>query len=206
MAFTDYTDLLIGTSDYTGRDDVTHLFPRFVKLAESRLNRRLRVGDMEAETQITTDANGEVSLPSDFLEMREVKNSVGRILKSNSLNALTRSYGNRGGTPEAYAVVGTEFHVKPKGAATFDITYYQDIPSLTANSTNWLLTRAPDVYLAAVSAQVLLWASAQEGGADNAQRLDAANALYDETTAQLIIDDERARFGNAAVRLSGHTP
>lgn len=199
MAFTDYTDLLIGVSDYTGRDDVTHLFPRFTKLAESRLNRRLRVGDMEAETQITTDANGEVALPADYLEMREVKDSAGRVLKANSLNALTRAYGNRGGVACAYAVVGTAFHVKPKGAATFDITYYQDIPTLTSNSTNWLLSRAPDVYLYATSMEVTRWAG-------DAERFQAAQSFYDEATSQLIIDDERARFGNAQVRLSGHTP
>lgn len=199
MAFTDYTDLLIGVSDYTGRNDVTHLFGRFIKIAEARLNRRLRVGDMEAETQITTDANGEVALPADYLEMREVKNSSGRVLKSNSLNALTRAYGNRGGSADAYAIVGTTFHVKPKGAATFDITYYQDIPNLETNSTNWLLTRAPDVYLYAAAMEVARWAG-------DAERFQAAQQLYDEATAQLIIDDERARFGNMQVRLSGATP
>ncbi len=154
---------------------------------------------MEAETQLTTDANGDATLPTDFIEMRSVKDSQGRVLSVGSLNALTALYNNRAGVPTEFAVVGSTFKVKPIAAATFDIVYYQDIPSLAANGTNWLLTRAPDVYLYATAIEVSAWAG-------NAEAFQAVDNLLQTAISQLIIDDERGRFSLGQVQLSGVSP
>ena len=199
MAFTDYTDLLIGVSDYTGRDDVAHLFGRFTALAETKLNRRLRVRDMDEEISLTTDANGDATLPADYIEAREVKDSNGRILRQASINALTRLYANRSGVPSEFAIVGSVFMVKPTVAATFDMIYYEKIPPLETNSTNWLLTRAPDIYLYATALEVAAWERSVEG-------VGAAQNLLDTSISQLIIDDERARWSLGKVKLTGATP
>lgn len=193
-AFQDYTDLQISVSEYTGRTDVANVFDRLTQMAEAKLNRLLRVAGMEAETQLTTDVNGDATLPTDYVEMREVKDARGCILKSQSLPALTRAYGNRGGTPSNYAIVGTTFTVRPIAEGTFDITYYQEIPSLTSNATNWLLSSAPDVYLYALAAEV-----AAQG--QNPEGIAAAEALLNPAVRQLQINDGRARFGNASLRM-----
>ncbi len=199
MAFTDYTDLLIGVSDYTGRDDVAHLFGRFTALAETKLNRRLRVADMDEEISLTTDANGDATLPTDYIEAREVKDSNGRILRQASINALTRLYGNRSGTPTEFAIVGSVLMVKPTIAATFDMIYYEKIPSLETNGTNWLLTRAPDIYLYATALEVSAWARDAEG-------VSGARTLLDQSVSSLIVDDERARWSLGRVKLTGVNP
>ena len=49
MTISDYTDLLGTCAEYSGRDDCAHLFPRFVRFAESKLNKALRVADIAAD-------------------------------------------------------------------------------------------------------------------------------------------------------------
>lgn len=47
MTISDYASLLVDAGAYSGRDDIAHLFPRFVALAEQKFNRVLRLADME---------------------------------------------------------------------------------------------------------------------------------------------------------------
>jgi hypothetical protein len=199
VAIADYADLAITTSEYTGRDDVMHVFGRFTALAEMKLNRRIKVRDMIEEATLTTNAAGEATLPADYISMRLVVNEQGQELQPTSLDALQQLYANRGGNPCLYAIKGPTFSVRPVTAADFDIVYYEQIPSLETNSTNWLLTRAPDVYLYACAAEVSAW----EGNPD---KVAASNALLDSSLAQIIIDDDSSKFSNAVIRSGGPRP
>eukprot|EP01030_Chromulinospumella_sphaerica_P024339 gene24339-24414_t len=76
MTISDYASLLVDAGEYSGRNDIAHLFPRFIGLAELKLNRALRVAGMEVVGTVTLIA-GSGPLPTDFLEAREVKNANG---------------------------------------------------------------------------------------------------------------------------------
>lgn len=195
----DYASLLVDAGEYSGRNDVAHLFPRFVGMAEVKLNRFLRVADMEVVAPVTI-ANGAGSLPTDFLEAREVKNANGLPIRAVSLQQLTESYAGRSGVPTGYAIVGSTINVRPLGDGNLTITYYGKLPGLTrANPSNWLLEKAPDAYLYALVEEIAIW----ERDADKA---GAANQLKILALSGLKIGDERSRWGNAQVVVGGPTP
>ncbi|MGT2444475.1 phage adaptor protein [Ensifer adhaerens] len=195
----DYASLLVDAGEYSGRNDIAHLFPRFIGLAEIKLNRFLRVADMEVEASVVV-TNGAGTLPTDFLEAREVKNTDGLPIRAVSLQQLSESYAGRSGVPTGYAIVGSTINVRPFGDGDLTITYYGKIPWLTpANPTNWLLDKAPDAYLYALVEEIAIW----ERDADKA---GAALQLKAQALSGLKIGDERARWGNGQVVVGGPTP
>lgn len=198
-AISDYSNLLIDASEYAKRDDVAHLFQRFVGLAEGKMNRVLRTADMEtAGTVVLT--NGDGDLPTDFLEAREVLTPDGRNIGAWSLQALTARYRNNGGYPQGYAVVGRKIMARPTTNGSLTMTYYAAIPPLTpAAPTNWLLEKAPDAYLYALVEEISIWARDVDGAG-------AARSLKENAMAGLTLADNRLRWGNGQVTLSGCTP
>lgn len=100
MTISDYASLLVDAGEYAGRDDIAHNFPRFLGLAELKLNRGLRVADMETTAAIPL-TEGAGTLPPDFLEARQVKNAAGIPIRAVSLQQLTNSYMARSGMPPA---------------------------------------------------------------------------------------------------------
>ena len=132
MSIADYTDLLVQVSDYTARDDFAQNFPRFVSYTENKLNRRLRVAQMEIIDSIITDTDGAATLPTDYLEMREVMNASGVLLELSPVKALDEYFGPYSGTSARYSIVNNAFFAVPKSSHEFTITYYGKIPALTA--------------------------------------------------------------------------
>jgi hypothetical protein len=67
MAITNYTELQAALADYLIRSDLTVRIPDFIALCEGRLNRTLRVRDMETSFGLVMAA-GSGALPGDYLE------------------------------------------------------------------------------------------------------------------------------------------
>lgn len=199
MTISDYASLLVDAGDYSGRNDIAHLFPRFLGLAELKLNRFLRVAEMEAVGTVTV-TNGAGTLPADFLEAREVKNTNGRPIRAVALQQLTDSYMGRSGIPAGYAIVGSTINVRPIGDGDLTITYYGRIPPLTpAAPTNWLLEKAADAYLYALVEEIAIWER-------DVEKVGAARELKMLALSGLKIGDERTRWGDAQVVVGGPTP
>ncbi|RVH49334.1 phage adaptor protein [Sinorhizobium meliloti] len=200
MIISDYASLLVDAGEYSGREDIAHNFPRFLGLAELKLNRGLRVADMEVTDEISL-IDGDGTLPADFLEAREVKNASGIPIRAVSLQQLTNSYMDRVGTPAAaYAIVGSTIRVRPVSENDLTVTYYARIPALTpSNPTNWLLEKAADVYLFALVNEIAIWGKDVEGAT-------AAQQLLMLAISGLKIEDERSRWGNAQLVVGGPTP
>lgn len=198
MTISDYASLLVDAGDYSGRDDVAHLFPRFLALAELKLNRVMRVADMERTVTVPL-TDGEGSLPADFLEPRQVLAADGRVLRALPLQELSR-HAASGGGPIGYAIVGSAIQVRSNGAEDIRLTYYAKIPPLTAVApSNWLIERAPDVYLYALVEEIAIWER-------DAAKAGAAEALKRQAMAGLGLADERLRWGNAEIVIGGLTP
>jgi hypothetical protein len=196
-AINGYADLLVTAGEYSGRNDIAHLFSRFLSMAETKLNRRLRVGDME-QAAIVNVAFGAGSLPTDFIEARSVTNPSGCVLRSLSLQVLM----NRKGVsvPDAYAIQGRSIAVLPSWNGKLTVFYYAAIPALKpSNPSNWLLETAPDIYLYALVEEIAIWAKDVEAAG-------AAASLKEQAITSLSINDERARFGQNIVRIGGNTP
>lgn len=198
-AISDYGSLMIDAGEYAGRNDFAHVYSRLVALAESKLNRLLRVAEMEKAGTVTL-TDGRADLPADFLEMRSLVGPSGGPLFAISLTDMENRYRGRGGYPTGYSIVGNVLQTGPSGGATLNLKYYAKIPALTPSSpTNWLLEKAPDVYLYGLVEEIAIWGM-------EADKATAARSLKMEAVKGLKSNDQAARWGNGRVRLGTFTP
>ena len=157
-----YTDLQTAVTEYLGRDQDTTLIariPTFIQLTEAKLNRSLFVRQMEqrstALADITTLEPEFISLPSDFQSMRRMRISsvTGKPLLTFMSQTQMDEYrlysADVANQPVYFTIFGTEIELAPTPDQdyTIEMVYRQNIPALATNSTNWLLTLAPDIYL-----------------------------------------------------------
>ncbi|HEV7306418.1 phage adaptor protein [Ensifer sp.] len=199
MSIADYAALLVDAGEYSGRNDIAHLFPRFVGLAELKLNRALRVSEMEATASINV-VDGDAPLPMDFLEARQVLTATGRPIRAGALQQFSDIGLTGGGTPLGYSIVGNRIKAFPAGSYGLTVTYYRKIPPLSAvNPTNWLLEQAPDAYLYGLVEEIAIWER-------DAGKVGAAQQLKMSALSGLGIADERARWGDAQMMVGGATP
>jgi hypothetical protein len=156
MDLTNGLGLASAIASFLNREDLTATIPAFVKMAEARFNRELRTREMIERVTTTTDEQY-VPLPSDFLEAHNVQildptsyKGVLEYAEPNKIDELR--FFPETIRPTHFSIIGAniEFAPVPEGSLTVELNYYQSIPALDATSgasTNWLLTKAPDLYL-----------------------------------------------------------
>lgn len=148
-----YTELKTRVAGYLHRTDLDSMMPTFVENAEARLNRSLRVRQMEASLASTAiDANNEIALPAGFLAFKHLWPTVYPYLRltPQTIDAVLGQNATSG-VPSMFAVLGSA--AKFDGNGDVQGIYYQSIPGLVANSTNWLSEDHPDLYMHAVCAE-----------------------------------------------------
>lgn len=159
---TTYTNLQTAAIEWLARDQDTTLIariPTFIQMFEAKMNRELFVRQMEQRTTTTADTSTTepefISLPTDFQSMRRVRLSsvTGKpaleFRSALQMDELRLTSGNIAGQPRYFSVFGVEMELLPTPDQnyTIEMVYRQNIPALSSNSTNWLLTLAPDLYL-----------------------------------------------------------
>jgi hypothetical protein len=159
MAIANYTDLQSAIAGWLARDDLTSRIPDFVTLAEAKFNRVLLHPKMETRTTLTVDTGASspefLSLPSNFQTMRSVRLSgvVGKprlgFMTQTQMDDYRYSIDNVSAQPAYFSVTADQIELAPTPNQNFtvQIVYRANIPALASNSTNWLLTLAPDLYL-----------------------------------------------------------
>jgi hypothetical protein len=160
MAISTYTELQTAVSNWLGgRSDLTSRIPEFITLCEAKLNRELYVRQMETRSTTTTDTSDDepefVTLPTDFQSMRRIRlSSVSgkprlQYLSGTQADELRYGSSNTAAQPSHFTIMGSELELipTPDDDYTVEMIYRKNIPALADNSTNWLLTLAPDVYL-----------------------------------------------------------
>lgn len=173
-------------------DDATFVaaIPDFITLLENRVNRELRVGEMLTTAPIVlTDGLG--ALPDDYLQYRRL-----------SADTYPRWELNYGGQNEGrgFTISGSAITGWPITIGNLSMEYYAKIPALTeANPTNWLLTKAPEVYLYGSLLEAMPFT-----GDD--QRAGTWHAYYDKAIGGLQSADVMARYAKAGRRSTGPTP
>ena len=185
-----YTDLVSDLEAYLNRTDFTTRIPRFIELTEARLNRLLEDPEMEVISTATT-AGQYLALPSDFGEMRSI--NVGTYRLNQATAADFSGFPSISGIPSTYGIFDGQIAFAPIPATGSGVTmlYTRKIPALTvSNPTNWLLTRAPDLYLygCLLQAHVFGWFD---------ERVAMFKSAFDEAIQELRTDGERRRLGAA---------
>jgi len=196
MALANYTDLQASVADFLNRADLTSVIPDFVTLTEADLNRALRVREMSVRTRAPISEQY-VKLPVDFLGMRNIElvtSPVTPLEYRNLQNLDAHRRSDPTGKPIYYSITqnNIEFAPVPDSEYTLEIVYYQKIPALVDNATNWLLDNHPDAYLYGSLMQSAPYLQADE-------RIGIWAGRYQQILDQITASDEKARF-------SGETP
>jgi hypothetical protein len=163
MAINTFATLVSAATEWLAREEDTTLvarIPDFITLFEAKVNRTLFVTQMEQRSHTTVDTTDDepefITLPTDFQTMRRIRLSsvTGKpplqFSTQSQIDAMRYDCDNVTGQPTNYVIIGDELELfpTPNEDYTVEMVYRANISALTAsNTTNWLLTLAPDFYL-----------------------------------------------------------
>lgn len=201
MAITNYSDLKTTVANYLARTDLTAQIPDFIQLAEVRLRRDLRIRQMlKSVTTTTTGGDATVSLPADFLELRDLFVDTN---PARDLQYVTPSVFSRNGrTTESglmvfYTILADEikFAPTPDTNYTLEMLYYA-APALLSDSnvSNVFLANCPDLVLygTLVEAEPYLM---------NDARIQLWAGMYDRGLAALTAADDRSESSGVPLQM-----
>jgi len=208
VSISSYSDLKTAVADWLMRDDLTDRIPDFITFAEARFNRVVehpkRENRATATVQTTSTEPEFVSLPSDFQSMRRVRlNGVSgkpglQFLSEEQLNEQRFAGRNTAAQPKFYTIFGSEMELvpTPDQAYELEIVYRQNLTALsTSNTSNWLLSLAPDVYLYGALLQSAPFMQDDE-------RLQSWGAAYKASLDELNAHGNKVKFGGSILSIS----
>ena len=199
MALGTYTELKSSIADFLNRSDLSAVIPDFITMCEADMNRTLRVREMSVRTRAPIDSQY-VKLPGSFLGMRNIDlltDPVTPLSYINLQNLDIHRSNKSTGKPLYYSIMqnNIEFAPVPDAEYTLEIIYYQKIPALSLNPTNWLLDDHPDAYLYGS-----LMHSAPYLQSDDRVGLWAGK--YNQILQQIKVSDESAKFSGSTPSIS----
>lgn len=201
MSFTSYSDLQTTIAGYLARSDLTTQIPDFIRLAETRLRRDLRIRQMlKSVTTQTVAADSTVELPSDFLEVRDfvvVGNPVVPLnyYSPSAFNRNTRSW--ESGKPKDYTVLATDFQLSPIPDSNYTVKlFYFAAPTFLSdsNTSNAFLANTPDalLYGALLEAAPYLMDDA---------RINTWGTMFDRAMASITRSDEQGQYSGVPLAM-----
>lgn len=153
MALSTYSELKASVADWLNRSDLTAAIPDFIALAEAQMERKLRTRQMISRATATIDTEYG-AVPADFLEVKSFKLQTNPVtpLQFETIDSLDnlQSQNPSSGKPRYFSIVGGQIRTVPvpDSSYTAELTYYGKLTKLSSTeTTNWLLSAAPDVYL-----------------------------------------------------------
>lgn len=204
MALDTKADIKTAVRKYFGRNDgdFVEQLDSFVVLAEQRIaiggsrpmeSPPIRARDMEESAEVAVTA-GVGTLPADYLAERRLywaSNPIGMPDFKDAMGFWADSLANETGAsmPAIWTIEGATLRVAPAASGTARLLYYKRIPALADDgATNWLLAKAPGIYL---------WATIIEASvfARNSERMETALAQFQTAAGALAMAENRARFG-----------
>jgi hypothetical protein len=201
MSFTSYSDLQTTIAGYLARSDLTTQIPDFIRLAETRLRRDLRIRQMlKSVTTSTVAADSTVELPSDFLEVRDlvIDGSPPQPLNYASPSAFTRNTRTwESGKPLDYTVLANDFQLAPIPDAVYTVKMlYFAAPTFLSdtNTSNVFLANTPDVLLygALLEAEPYLM---------NDARVNTWGTMFDRALASITRSDEQGQYSGVPLAI-----
>lgn len=201
MSFTSYADLQTTIAGYLARSDLTTQIPDFIRLAETRLRRDLRIRQMlKSVTTATVAADSTVELPSDFLEVRDfvvVGNPVQPLnyFSPSAFNRNARTW--ESGKPLDYTVLANDFQLAPipDGVYTVKLFYFAAPAFLSdTNTSNVFLANTPDALLYGALLEASPWLM------DDA-RINTWGTMFDRSIASITKSDERSQYSGVPLSM-----
>lgn len=201
MSFTSYAELQTTIAGYLARSDLTSQIPDFIRLAETRLRRDLRIRQMlKSVTTPTVAADSTVELPSDFLEVRDfvvVGNPIQPLnyFSPSAFNRNTRTW--ESGKPNSYTVLANDFQLAPipDSVYTVKLLYFAAPAFLSSsNTSNAFLANTPDalLYGALLEAEPYLM---------NDARLTVWASLFDRAMSSINRSDQQGQYSGVPLSI-----
>lgn len=206
----DYQGLCNKVADTLNRQDLTTVIPDFVTLATSRIQRdmaRLKhpSGIVRAQASVL---NNYAPLPSDYLSMYQLADTdtmqaLIYITPDQSMTVQSQgwspdttyvpilgAYYSPTGTNTYYTVLGNTIRIvpTPNGTTplTLDLWYYAQLSALnTTATTNWVLTKYPDLYLYGALAHTAPYLK-------NDERIAVWDGIYQTILRDIEVEADRA--------------
>jgi hypothetical protein len=201
MSFTTYAELQTTIAGYLARSDLTTQIPDFIRLAETRLRRDLRIRQMLTSTTITcTSGTATVSIPSNFLQVSDfvvAGNPVQPLAYESPALFSRNSRTMDAGKPKTYTVLASTFKLAPIPDSGYSLTLiYSAAPDFlsTSNTSNSFLTVCPDL---------LLYASLLEAEPYlmNDARINTWGTMFDRAMNGLTASDEQGQYSGVPLTI-----
>ena len=189
---TTYAELvtaLDGTSGYLHRTDLTAKIPDFIKLAESKINRKLRLLLGETESTLTATIGSRLmAVPTRFgspIELWDTTNEPRTEMLFMQPDLLPVTTTN--GASEYYTVDGAFIATENPADVAYTYTLrYQTKFNLETTSTNTILDNYPDIYVyGALLASIPF--------TRDYKNFDVWNALYSNAIDEAMTDSNVTR-------------
>ena len=170
---------------YAHRTDLGALWAYFLPLAEARMYfgeatvAPLRLSNMETQASMATAAQ-----PADFLEAIKLYADPNRPLILRPLERIALEF-------NAYAWSAQQLVLSPDVALPVELVYFAKWATPVDDSdTNWLLTNAPNVYLASLAVEIARWSR-------DAELLARESQSYASAAAALMTADKRSKYSGS---------
>lgn len=156
MALDSFSTLKTSIADWLNRDDLTSVIPDYITLVEAELGRILKGRPMTTSTSVVFDTTGLLAAPSDMVRPRSLTletDLYGWPVEVKPYEYVIQKQAQLiNGAPRYAALVGSTFTIAPTpdsdtlytGVLIYDAAL---TPLSDSNTTNWVLTNHPDVYL-----------------------------------------------------------
>jgi hypothetical protein len=155
VAITTFAELQTAGDNWITRSDMADRWPECIALAEGVANRLLDVRHMYARNAAFAVDSVTETLPTGFGGVRAFYLNVTPpeplvFVKADDFGDPREAGYPTAGRPTRYTMIGETFVFSPSpdSAYTATLVYRQKLTALSvSNTTNWLLTAYPDVYL-----------------------------------------------------------
>jgi hypothetical protein len=194
MSVTTYAELKTAVANYLARTDLTDQIADFIRFAELRLRREVRIRQILKSTTISTESGtSTVNIPSDFLEVRDFivnTNPVQPLTYSSPSTFSRNSRTTESGKPLDYTILATQFQLAPIPDSVYSLKllhYFTPTYLSDSNTSNEFLVNVPDLLLYATLLEA-------EPYLMNDARVSTWGAMYEKGLAALTKSDESAQY------------
>lgn len=203
MALEDYAGLKSAITTWTARADLAPQADDFIDLCEAEINRTMRGMKQITTVTLTPDANSRVTLPADYIQFRNVATLTPQRISLDAMPPGGMDDANplrTAGGPPMFSVDGSTILIMPPTVDNIELEYFAKIPGLSAtNTTNWLLAKAPNVYLYGCLKYAFLFTR-------NSQGVEAYALLFTKAMDEVLQEERTAIWSRARARVQGATP
>lgn len=211
---TTYSGLQATVAAYLNRRDLTDQIPAFIRLAEAKFNRELRVLNMHTIREGTSYSNLDwdderIPIPDDYLApySLDLKSPQPgsytpiQFMSEEEARQFMARTSNAGGPLRGYTMFGQEFLLVPPqtGTVTFRLKYYAAIRPLSdAAPDNWLLLQSPDLYVVSACLEATPYLKADE-------RIPTWAGIRQQIIDAMHLESERALKPQASLSATRRT-